>query len=134
VLIGDILSFPELADARLALFEIDAERLATTETVARRLATGLGTKVEIESTSDRAKALDGADYAINMIQVGDRPCTVTDFAIPKRHGLEQTIGDTLGIGGTCGHSGPFRCYSKCAGTWSACARTCFTSTTPTQWR
>jgi alpha-galactosidase len=67
MLIGDILSFPELADARLALFDIDAERLATTEIVARRLATGLGARVEIESTSDRAKALDGADYAINMI-------------------------------------------------------------------
>ena len=47
-----------------------------------------------------ARALDGADYAINMIQVGGyRPCTVTDFEIPLRHGLRQTIGDTLGIGG-----------------------------------
>ena len=35
-----------------------------------------------------------------MIQVGGyRPSTVIDFEIPKRYGLRQTIGDTLGIGG-----------------------------------
>jgi alpha-galactosidase len=99
-LIGDILSHPELATARLALFDIDPERLAATEAVARRIAAGLGAGAAIEGTTDRARALDGADYAFNMIQVGGyRPCTVTDFEIPKRHGLEQTIGDTLGIGG-----------------------------------
>ncbi len=53
-----------------------------------------------KSTTDRSRALDGASYAINMIQVGGyRPCTVTDFEIPKRYGLRQTIADTLGIGG-----------------------------------
>jgi alpha-galactosidase len=46
------------------------------------------------------QALDGAAYAISMIQVGGyHPCTVTDFEVPKRFGLRQTIGDTLGIGG-----------------------------------
>jgi alpha-galactosidase len=99
-LIGDILSYPELADSRLSLFDTDAERLATTDAVTRRIAATLGVRPEIESTTDRARALEGADYAINMIQVGGyRPCTVTDFEIPKRYGLEQTIADTLGIGG-----------------------------------
>jgi alpha-galactosidase len=99
-LIGDILSYPELADSRLSLLDIDAERLATTDAVARRIAATLGVRPEIESTTDRARALEGADYAINMIQVGGyRPCTVTDFEIPKRYGLEPTIADTLCIGG-----------------------------------
>ncbi len=99
-LIGDILSYPELAGCRVSLFDIDGERLATTETVAHRVAATLGARPVVEATTDRARALDGADYAITMIQVGGyRPCTVTDFAVPKRHGLEQTIGDTLGIGG-----------------------------------
>ena len=54
----------------------------------------------IEVTTDRSRALDGAAYAINMIQVGGyRPCTVTDFEIPKRYGSRQTIADTLGVGG-----------------------------------
>jgi alpha-galactosidase len=99
-LIGDILSFPELADSTICLFDIDETRLKTSEVVARRIAQTLGASATVEATTDRARALDGASYAINMIQVGGyRPCTVTDFEIPNRYGLRQTIADTLGIGG-----------------------------------
>jgi alpha-galactosidase len=99
-LIGDILSFPELADSTICLFDIDENRLKTSEVVARRIAKALGASATVEATTDRGRALDGASYAINMIQVGGyRPCTVTDFEIPKRYGLRQTIADTLGIGG-----------------------------------
>ena len=99
-LMGDILSYPELSESTLCLFDINPERLALSERVANRLAETLGVKPTIETTTDREKALDGADYAINMIQVaGYKPGTVTDFEIPKKYGLEQTIGDTLGIGG-----------------------------------
>jgi alpha-galactosidase len=99
-LLGDILSFPELADSTICLFDIDRERLKTSERVARRIAETLGVPAAILATTDREMAFDGASYAINMIQVGGyRPCTVTDFEIPKRFGLRQTIADTLGIGG-----------------------------------
>lgn len=99
-LMGDILSFPELADSTITLFDIDAERLRTSEVVANKLSSSLNVKPTIESTTDRKRALDGADYAISMIQVGGyRPATVTDFEIPKKYGLRQTIADTLGIGG-----------------------------------
>ncbi|MEX2541669.1 MAG: alpha-glucosidase/alpha-galactosidase [Trueperaceae bacterium] len=99
-LIGDILSLPELADSTITLFDIDPKRLELSVAVGRRIAELLGVTPKIETTTDREKALDGADYAINMIQVGGyRPATVTDFEIPKKYGLRQTIGDTLGIGG-----------------------------------
>ncbi len=99
-LIGDLLSYPELAGARITLFDIDEKRLAESEIVARRINEALGACATIEATTDRSKALDGADYAINMIQVGGyRPATVTDFALPTEAGLRQTIADTLGIGG-----------------------------------
>ena len=99
-LIGDILSFPELADSKICLYDIDENRLKTSEVVARHIAHTLGAPTIIEVTTDRSRALEGASYAINMIQVGGyRPCTVTDFDIPKRYGLRQTIADTLGIGG-----------------------------------
>jgi len=99
-LLGDILGYPELAESEITLFDIDAERLATSELVAHRVAETLGANAKIETTTDRRAALDGADYAINMIQVGGyEPCTVTDFEVPKRFGLRQTIADTLGIGG-----------------------------------
>src|SRR5580704_3076460 len=99
-LLGDILGFSELTESEIILFDIDAERLATSELVARRVADTLGSPAKIATTTDRRAALDGANYAINMIQVGGyAPCTVTDFEVPKRFGLRQTIGDTLGIGG-----------------------------------
>src|SRR6476469_909778 len=99
-LIGDILSFPELAESTISLFDINEERLRTSSIVAERLAGRLGVHPTIEATTDRKRALDGADYAINMIQVGGyEPATVVDFEVPKRFGLRQTIGDTLGIGG-----------------------------------
>ncbi len=99
-LLGDILSFPELAGAEIALFDVNAERLKTSEIVAHKVADALGAKPTITATTDREAALDGADYALNMIQVGGyKPSTVIDFEIPKKYGLQQTIGDTLGIGG-----------------------------------
>jgi alpha-galactosidase len=68
--------------------------------VARKIASTLGANATIEATTDRRRALDGADYAICMIQVaGYKPGTVIDFEIPKKYGLRQTIADTLGIGG-----------------------------------
>ncbi len=99
-LMGDILSFPELADSTLTLFDIDPDRLSTSEIVARKVAGALGVQPTIEATTDRRAALDGADYAICMIQVaGYKPGTVIDFEIPKKYGLRATIADTLGIGG-----------------------------------
>ncbi|HLF87878.1 MAG TPA: alpha-glucosidase/alpha-galactosidase [Anaerolineales bacterium] len=99
-LLGDILSFPELADSTISLMDIDPERLRTSEIVAHKVAEFFGAKPKIEATLDRRRALDGADYAISMFQVGGyKPGTVIDFEIPKKYGLRQTIADTLGIGG-----------------------------------
>ncbi|HOV47006.1 MAG TPA: alpha-glucosidase/alpha-galactosidase [Anaerolineae bacterium] len=99
-LLGDLLSFPELAHATISLHDIDPERLRTTEVVAHRLAQGLEAHPTIEATLDRRQALDGADYAIAMFQIaGYQPGTVIDFEIPKKYGLRQTIADTLGVGG-----------------------------------
>ncbi|MDQ3167763.1 MAG: alpha-glucosidase/alpha-galactosidase, partial [Chloroflexota bacterium] len=99
-LIGDILSFPELAGSHLCLYDIDPGRLATSEVVATKVAQALGAPATVTTTTDRRRALEGANYVLTMIQVaGYKPGTVTDFEIPKRYGLHQTIADTLGIGG-----------------------------------
>ena len=100
-LIGDLLRFPALADGiRLALMDVDAERLETSEVMARRLAEAHGAQAGVEATLDRRAALDGADYVITCFQVGGlHPGTMVDFIVPKRYGVRQTIADTLGIGG-----------------------------------
>ncbi|GAA1881818.1 alpha-galactosidase [Asanoa iriomotensis] len=98
-LLTDILGFPELAGARIVLHDIDQERLATAAMLARRVADAHGVRPEIVATPDRRKALDGADFVINTIQVGMYAATRVDFDVPARFGLRQTIGDTIGIGG-----------------------------------
>ena len=99
-LTSDCFSYPELKDSTIALFDIDEERLRTAEKMVQKVAQVWNAHPTIVTTRDPRVALEGADYAINMIQVGGyRPCTVTDFEIPKKYGLRQTIGDTLGIGG-----------------------------------
>src|SRR5689334_16474115 len=99
-LMGDILSFPELANSTISLHDIDTERLKTSEIVAHKVAETLGVNPKIEASTDRRKSLEGADYAIAMFQVaGYKPGTVTDFEIPKKYGLRPTVADTLGSGG-----------------------------------
>jgi alpha-galactosidase len=99
-LLGDILSFPELSESTISLHDIDKDRLYTSEIVAQKVAQALDAHPTIEATTDRRAALDSADYAICMVQVGGyEPATATDFEVPKKYGLRQTIGDTLGIGG-----------------------------------
>ena len=96
----DILSYSELQGATLSLFDIDAERLRTSEIVAQKVADAIGVEPILEATMNRRQALSGADYVITMIQVGGyKPSTVVDFEIPKKYNLRQTIADTLGIGG-----------------------------------
>jgi alpha-galactosidase len=99
MLLGDILSYPELRGVALSLHDIDPERLETAEGVARVTAQEAGAKPEIEAHLERRRALDGADYVINMVQVGGHAATLLDHQIPARYGLRQTIGDTLGVGG-----------------------------------
>lgn len=98
-LLGDILSFPELAEAEIALMDIDPERLHIAEIMVKRVAESLHAHPTIKAYANRKEALQGADYVINTIQVGGYPSTLIDFEVPKRYGLQQTIADTMGIGG-----------------------------------
>jgi alpha-galactosidase len=99
-LMGDILSFPELSTSTIVLHDIDEVRLRTSEIVGHKIVETLGVTARIEATTNRREALAGANYVITMFQVGGyKPSTVIDFEIPKKFGLEQTIADTLGVGG-----------------------------------
>jgi alpha-galactosidase len=98
-LLGDILEFPELRGVEIALHDIDPDRLATAEKMARYVADEREARPVIGAHADRRAAIDGADYVINMVQIGGHPSTLVDFEIPARYGLRQTIADTLGIGG-----------------------------------
>jgi alpha-galactosidase len=98
-LLGDLFSFPELHGSTIRLHDINPDRLATAEALARWTADHCGATTTIEAHLDRRAALDGADYVLNMVQVGMFDSTKKDLQIPEKYGVVQTIGDTLGIGG-----------------------------------
>ncbi|MUN35995.1 alpha-glucosidase/alpha-galactosidase [Actinomadura litoris] len=97
--LSDILTLPGLGASTLVLHDIDAERLGTAETMANWMVAHLGLPAKVEAHTDRRAAVDGADYVINEIAVGGFEATKIDFEVPARHGVRQTIADTLGIGG-----------------------------------
>ncbi len=102
-LLADLLRFPELAQLSLALHDIDPERLATAEATAHRVAAQVGARPTVTTHLDRRPALEGADFVVTMAQVGGIDATRTDFDVPARFGLRQTIADTIGIGGVFRH-------------------------------
>src|SRR6266446_7780895 len=98
-LLGDVLSSPALRDSSIALHDIDPERLATAERMARWTASALGAEPTISAHLDRRAALQGADFVVDTIQVGGARATQLDFDVPARFGLRYTIADTIGVGG-----------------------------------
>lgn len=98
-LLADLLAFGDIPDLKIHLHDIDVDRLATAEGIARASANRRGAAPAITSYLDRRQALEGADFVINSIQVGGYPATAVDFEVPARFGLRQTIGDTVGVGG-----------------------------------
>ena len=102
--LGDCMCTPVLREADIALYDIIAQRLEDSETILRAINHNVNEDRAVIKTylgvENRKAALRDADFVVNAIQVGGyEPCTVTDFEIPKKYGLKQTIGDTLGIGG-----------------------------------
>ena len=102
--LGDTLLTPALCECEIALYDIDSDRLEESFIVIDALNKKYNaSKAKITKhlgVEQRKDALRGANFVVDAIQVGlYDPCTKIDFEIPKKYGLRQTIGDTLGIGG-----------------------------------
>lgn len=98
--LGDCIASPALGEFEIALYDIDETRLEDSHAMLCNINKNLNGKAKIKKFTDRKEALRSSDFVVNAIQVGGyEPCTITDFEIPKKYGLRQTIADTLGIGG-----------------------------------
>jgi len=101
--LGDCMSSEALRECEIALYDIDAQRLKESERILSAINKGKGGYSKIfcyAGIENLEKALKDAAFVVNAIQVGGYdPATIADFEIPKKYGLRQTIGDTLGIGG-----------------------------------
>ncbi len=99
-IVGDVLQREALGETRIALMDINETRLEESAVVATKIASSLGGGAKVTTHTDQREALEGADFVVVAFQIGGyEPCTVTDFEVPKKYGLRQTIADTLGIGG-----------------------------------
>ena len=102
--LGDTMLCDAFHDVEIALYDINADRLEESyvliSAMNKSINQGRATVKKYLGVEQRKNALRGADFVVNAIQVGlYDPCTIIDFEIPKKYGLRQTIGDTLGIGG-----------------------------------
>lgn len=102
--LGDCMCTPALCESEIALYDIDAQRLEDSRIILSAINHNVNEDRAVIKTylgvENRREALRDADFVVNAIQVGGYdPCTITDFEIPKKYGLKQTIADTLGIGG-----------------------------------
>ena len=98
-LVTDLMRFPDLPDLDLVLHDIDDARLEVAKGSAEQIARRLGRTLRVHASTDRRAALAGADFVVNMIQVGGIDATRIDLELPASFGLRQTIGDTTGVGG-----------------------------------
>jgi alpha-galactosidase len=102
--LGDSMCSEALRESEIALYDIDAERLEESYIMVNALNNNINeNRAKITKYHDipnRKDALRGADFVVDAIQVGRYdPCTITDFEIPTKYGLRQTIGDSYGVGG-----------------------------------
>ncbi len=93
----DVVGTPSLADFDIALMDVSEDRLDLIGAYARRLVSDMGTSATVDTTTDRLRALEGADYVITTIRVGDD--LAIDQGIPLEYGLDQSVADTIGPGG-----------------------------------
>ena len=102
--LGDVMCTPALRECEIALYDIDGQRLEESrrilDTINRNINENRAVIKSYLGVEERKEALRGATFVVNAIQVGFYdPCTIIDFEVPKKYGIQQTIADTLGIGG-----------------------------------
>ena len=98
-LCSDILLSPALQHATISLMDIDEARLQQAKNLVQALIDGRRLSATVEATTDRREAVRGADYVVTTFQQGGLDAYALDIETPRRYGVEQCVGDTLGPGG-----------------------------------
>lgn len=98
-LCNDILLTPALQDSTISLMDIDPNRLSQACNMVEYLVDRYELKAKVEATTERREAINGADYVVTTFQQGGLDGYALDIDIPRKYGVEQCVGDTLGPGG-----------------------------------
>lgn len=95
----DILATEALQDVEICLMNRTKPKLDKMEAFVRQIVKVNKLPTTVTATLDRREALEGADYVINMIQVGGVEAFRMDYQIPLKYGVDQCIADSIGPGG-----------------------------------
>ena len=98
-LMADLLGTPSLGGVHLVLADIDARPLPKMEALFHRINDAFDAKATVATTTDQRAALDGADYVVVTISTGGFASMAVDLDVPARHGIRQSVGDSVGPGG-----------------------------------
>ncbi len=98
-LCSDILLTPALQESTITLMDIDPARLAQARSIVQAMIDRRRLNARVVATTDRAEAVAGADYVVTTFQQGGLDAYKLDIDIPRKYGVEQCVGDTLGPGG-----------------------------------
>ncbi len=98
-LLVDLVNTPSLGEAEIVLHDIDPEPLTPIADFARHVIGLKGLGMTVSTTTDRRAALAGADYVVVTISTGGFASMRHDLEIPERHGIKQSVGDSVGPGG-----------------------------------
>jgi alpha-galactosidase len=98
-LCSDILLTPALQDCTISLMDIDPVRLERSRKLVQAIIDRRGLRACVEATTDRREAVRDARYVITTFQQGGLDAYALDIDIPRKYGVEQCVGDTLGPGG-----------------------------------
>jgi len=98
-LLADLFSTESLHGAHIVLEDIDPAPLEKMLALGHLLNQSMGAKATLATTVDQRGALEGADFVIVTISTGGFDSMAADLEVPARHGIRQSVGDTVGPGG-----------------------------------
>lgn len=98
-LVQDILTVPELQDTEFAFTDINRHNLDMVTQLVRRDIKANRLDAKVSATTNRRRALEGADYVFSLVRVGGLEAFKTDVEIPLKYGIDQCVGDTICAGG-----------------------------------
>jgi len=98
-LVSDIVSVPELSEAEFALTDISEHNLSLVRQILERVVKANKLPAKLTATTDRRRAVEGANYVISCVRVGGLEAYADDIRIPLKYGVDQCVGDTICAGG-----------------------------------